>query len=72
MNEPNVTPVAVGGGVGSTVPVFAVPVITPEKSYIALNDCEKPLRPKNKMLEDSKYLIILINFIGTKLQKIEE
>jgi hypothetical protein len=41
--------------------------ITPVNGYITEKDCEKPLRPKNKMLTDSKCLIILINFIGAKV-----
>jgi hypothetical protein len=60
MNEPKVTPGAVGSGVGSTVPVLAVPLITPVKGYIALKLCEKTLIPANKREVNSKFLIILL------------
>jgi len=65
--DPKVTPVAVGGGVGSLTPEV---VVTAENGYKALKACEKTLRPKNKKLIDSKCFIIIINFIGAIYKKI--
>jgi len=64
--EPNVSPVAVGGGVGSVGPVVDV---TLEKGYIPLNACEKTLRLKNKSDADSKFLIMIKYFWYSKCSK---
>ncbi len=53
---PQVSPVIVGGGVGSVTPLEAVTAVN---GYEAKKACEKTLNPVNKMQTDSNFLIIV-------------
>jgi hypothetical protein len=63
MKEPKVTPVAVGTGVGSTVPVFPeVALLTAVKGYMALKFCAGELMTTIVNEEKSNFLIMLLSF----------
>jgi hypothetical protein len=63
IKEPKVTPLAVGTGVGSTVPVFPeVALLTAVKGYMALKFCALELIRTIVNEDKSNFLIMLLSF----------